>query len=137
MELCCTKLIPEFVQLIRTRRLHQEPAGRPIGEAEDRLSAELEYFQEIVMTAIRTNIQPSSTGTSALLQGLGSLLNRLVNRWVAGMIARREREATRVALCQRNGWELKDIGTYRHQLGDSFTEIARERGRLQRRGQAG
>lgn len=87
------------------------------------------------MTAIRTNIQASSTDTPILMGGLGSLLNRLVNRWVAGIIARREREAARVALSQRNDRKLKDIGIYRHQLGDSFTEIARERLRLQRRAQ--
>ena len=63
-------------------------------------ASNLEYFQEIFMTAIRTNIQPSSTDTAILPGGPGSLLNRLVNRWVAGMIARREREAARVALRQ-------------------------------------
>jgi len=89
------------------------------------------------MTAIRTNIQPSSTDTPIWLGGLGSLLNRLVNRWVAGIIARREREAARVALRQLDNRGLKDIGIYRHQLGDAFTEIARERLRLQRRGRAG
>ena len=52
------------------------------------------------MTAIRTNIQPSSTDTPILPGGSGSLVIRLVNRWVAGMIARREREAARVALRQ-------------------------------------
>jgi uncharacterized protein YjiS (DUF1127 family) len=97
----------------------------------------LEYFQEVVMTAIRTSIQPSSTDTPILLVGVGSLLNRLVNRWVADNIARCERDAARVALGQLDDRELKDIGIYRHQLGDAFTEIARERGRLQRRGQAG
>lgn len=86
------------------------------------------------MTAIRTNLQPSSTGTPAL-PGVGSLLNRLVNRWVAGIIARREREAARVALRQLDDRELKDIGIRRHQLGDAFSEIARERLRQQRRGQ--
>ena len=69
------------------------------------------------MTAIRTNIQPSSTDTPILPGGLGSLLNRLVNRWVADIIARREREAARVALRQLDDRERKDIGVYRHQLG--------------------
>jgi uncharacterized protein YjiS (DUF1127 family) len=68
------------------------------------------------MTAIRTNIQPSSTDTPILLGGLGSLLNGLVNRWVAGMIARSEREAARVALRELDDGGLKDIGIYRHQL---------------------
>ncbi len=89
------------------------------------------------MTAVRTNIQPSSTDTPILLGGPGSLLNRLVNRWVADIIARREREAARVALRQLDDRELKDIGIYRHQLADSYTEIARDRLRMQRRGQTG
>jgi uncharacterized protein YjiS (DUF1127 family) len=88
------------------------------------------------MTAIRTNIQPSSTDAPAWLGGLGNLLNRLVNRWVAGIIARREREAARFALRQLDDRELKDIGIRRHQLGDAFSEIARERLRQQRREQA-
>ena len=95
----------------------------------------LEYFQEIVMTAIRTNIQPSSTGTQISPGGLGILLKRLVNRWVAGIIARCEREAAGVALRQHDDRELKDIGIDRHQLGDAFSEIARQRMRLQQRGQ--
>jgi uncharacterized protein YjiS (DUF1127 family) len=95
----------------------------------------LEYFQELFMTAIRTNVQPSSTDTPVWLGGLGSLLNRLVNGWVASLIARSERQASRAALSQLDDRELKDIGIYRHQLGDAFSEIARERLRLQRRGQ--
>lgn len=89
------------------------------------------------MIAIRTNIQPSSADTKISPGALGILLNRLVNRWVAGIIARCEREAAGVALCQRDDRELKDIGIDRRQLGDAFTEIARERMRLQQRGQAG
>ena len=88
------------------------------------------------MTATRANLQPLSTDTPILPGGLGSLLNRLLNRWVAGIIAGSEREAARAALRQLDDRELKDIGIYRHQLGDAFTEIARERIRLQRRGQS-
>ena len=97
----------------------------------------LEYFQEIFMTAIRTNVRPSSTDTQISAGGLGILLTRLVNRWVAGIIARCEREAAGAALRQGDDRGLKDIGIDRRQLGDAFTEIARERMRLQRRGQTG
>ena len=89
------------------------------------------------MTAIRTNVQPSSTDTRLSAGGLGIHLNRLVNRWVAGIIARCAREASGAALRQRDDRELKDIGIRRHQLGDALTEIARERMRLQRSGQDG
>ena len=86
------------------------------------------------MTAIRTNIQPSSTDKEVLPGGLASLVNRLVNRWVAGIIARCEREAAGAALRQLDDRGLKDIGIHRHRLGDAFSEIASERMRLQRRG---
>ena len=49
--------------------------------------------------------------------GLASLLNRLVNRWVAEIIARREREAARIALRQLDDRELKDIGRHRPAVG--------------------
>ena len=54
------------------------------------------------MTAIRTNIQLPSTDTPISPGGSGSLLNRLIDRWVAAIIARREREAARVALRERH-----------------------------------
>ena len=62
------------------------------------------------MTSIRANIQSSSTATPILPAGLGSVLSRLVNRWVAGVIARSERQAARIALRQLDDQELKDIG---------------------------
>lgn len=89
------------------------------------------------MTAIRTNLQPSSTGTPIPVAGWGILLGRIVNRCVAGYIARCEREAAGAALRQRHDRELKDIGIERRRLDDSLTEIARERMRLQQGGQAG
>ena len=84
----------------------------------------------------RTNIQPSPT-SPPLLGGLGIFLGRLVNRWIASMIARSERQAARVALRQLDDRELKDIGVYRHQIDDACNVIARERMRLQRRRQSG
>ena len=89
------------------------------------------------MIAIRTNLQPSSTGTQVPLAGWGILLSRIVNRCVAGYIARCEREAAGAALRQRDDRALKDIGIQRHRLDDNFTEIARERMRLLQGGQAG
>ena len=86
------------------------------------------------MTAIRTNIQPSSTDKEVLPGGLGSLLSRLVNRWVAGVIARSERQAARIALRQLDDRELKDIGLRRSQIGDAVDDIASERTRRQQRG---
>ena len=59
-------------------------------------------------------------------------LTVLLNRWVAAMIAHREREATRFVLGHLNDRALKDIGIYRSQIDDGLAEIARRRARLQR-----
>ena len=59
-------------------------------------------------------------------------LTVLLNRWVAAMIAHREREAARFALGHLNDRALKDIGIYRSQIDDGLAEIARRRARLQR-----
>jgi len=61
-------------------------------------------------------------------------LTVLLNRWVAAMIAHREREVARFALGQLNDRELKDIGIHRSQIDDGLAEIARGRARLQRSG---
>jgi uncharacterized protein YjiS (DUF1127 family) len=59
-------------------------------------------------------------------------LTVLLNRWVAAMIAHREREAARFVLGNLNDRALKDIGIYRSQIDDGLAEIARRRARLQR-----
>jgi uncharacterized protein YjiS (DUF1127 family) len=55
-----------------------------------------------------------------------------LNRWVAAMIAHREREAARFVVRSLDDRELKDIGIYRSQIADGLAEIARRRARLQR-----
>jgi uncharacterized protein YjiS (DUF1127 family) len=55
-----------------------------------------------------------------------------LNRWVAAMIAHREREAARFAVRSLNDRELKDIGIHRCQIADGLAEIARRRARLRR-----
>jgi hypothetical protein len=77
-------------------------------------------------------IQPSTTDTPILPGGLGVLLGRLVNRWIAGVIARHEREAALIMLRQLGDRELKDVGIDQHRIGDSLTDAARERTPLQR-----
>ena len=83
------------------------------------------------MTTTRTNIQPLPTNTLFLLRGLGFRLSRLVNRWIASWLARREREAVLATLRDLGDRDLKDVGISRYQI-DALTEIARERARLQR-----
>jgi hypothetical protein len=92
----------------------------------------LDEFQEIIMAITRINIQSSPTYMPILPGGLGVGLSRLVNRWVARIIARSAREAASVALRDLGDRDLKDIGIHRDRIGDALTEIACERTRLQR-----
>lgn len=80
---------------------------------------------------IRIKIHPPSPFTPATWREFTALVGRFVNRWIAGMIARCEREATLAALRRLGDRELKDIGIRRCEIGDALTEAARERTRLQ------
>ena len=84
------------------------------------------------MTISRTISQRLPMDVLILLRGLRGRFGRLVNRWIAGMIARRAREAALIALRDLGDRELKDIGILRSQIGDTLGQIARERTRLQR-----
>ena len=51
-------------------------------------------------------------------------LGRLINRWIAAEIARRERQAAIVALRQLSDRELKDIGLTRGEIGVGLAKAA-------------
>ena len=82
--------------------------------------------------AIRLHIQPSGSTTPAIWRGFAVSLGRLIDRWIASIIASREREAALVVLRDLGDRELKDIGIYRCKIGDTLSEIARDRTWLQR-----
>ena len=58
-------------------------------------------------------------------------LGRLINRWIAAVIAHRERQAALVALRRLSDRDLKDIGICRNETGDALAERAQERARMQ------
>ncbi len=58
-------------------------------------------------------------------------LGRLINRWIAAVIAHRERQAAFVALRHLSDRDLKDIGICRNEIGDALAERAQERSRMQ------
>ena len=58
-------------------------------------------------------------------------LGSLINRWVAAVIAHRERQAELAALRHLSDRDLKDIGLYRNEIGDALAERAEERARMQ------
>jgi uncharacterized protein YjiS (DUF1127 family) len=66
-------------------------------------------------------------GAAILLARLGNL----INRWVAAVIAHRERQAALVALRHLSDRDLQDIGLCRNEIGDALAERAEERARMQ------
>ncbi|OCK56063.1 hypothetical protein LMTR3_34895 [Bradyrhizobium sp. LMTR 3] len=61
-------------------------------------------------------------------------LRRLVNRFLAAVIARHERHAMREALRKLDDRHLEDIGMYRTQIDSSLEELAQTRARMQQPG---
>jgi uncharacterized protein YjiS (DUF1127 family) len=58
-------------------------------------------------------------------------LARLINGWIAAMIAHREHQANLFVLRHFSDKELKDIGLYRNQIGEGLPEAAKVRSALQ------
>ena len=58
-------------------------------------------------------------------------LGRLINQWIAAVIAHRERQAALVALRHLGDRDLKDIGLYRSDIEDALAEKAKDRLRMQ------
>jgi uncharacterized protein YjiS (DUF1127 family) len=54
-------------------------------------------------------------------------IGRLINRWIAAAIARRERQAALYVLHRFSDRELKDIGLCRGDLGDGLAEAGKYR----------
>ena len=58
---------------------------------------------------------------------------RVINNFVAAIIAQRERQANLTTLRNLSDYELRDIGLGRSQIAVGLAEAAKERERLQRR----
>ncbi len=59
---------------------------------------------------------------------------RLINRFLAAVIARHERHATRVAMHRLDDRELEDIAMVRSQIDARLEELAQMRARMQQPG---
>ena len=59
---------------------------------------------------------------------------RLANRFLAAVMARHERHATRVALHRLDDRQLKDIAMARSQIDSRLEELAQTRARMQQPG---
>ena len=85
------------------------------------------------MTTLNSHSNYSAT-PPAIRRAFGiflARLARLINRWIAGVIAHRERQANLVVLRHLNDRELKDIGLHRGEIGESLAEAAKARLRKQ------
>jgi uncharacterized protein YjiS (DUF1127 family) len=61
-------------------------------------------------------------------------VRRLINRFLAAVIARHERHATRVALHRLDDRALKDLAMARSQIDSRLEELSQTRARLQQPG---
>ena len=61
-------------------------------------------------------------------------VRRLINRFLAAVIARHERHATRVALHRLDDRQLKDLAMSRSQIDSRLEELAQTRARMQQPG---
>ena len=61
-------------------------------------------------------------------------LRRLINRFLAAVIARHERHAARVALHRLDDRQLKDLAISRSEIESRLEELAQTRARMQQPG---
>jgi uncharacterized protein YjiS (DUF1127 family) len=73
----------------------------------------------------------TAPGVRRSVANLLARLGRLINRWIAAMIAHRERQAALYALHRLSDRELKDMGICRGDIGDALVEGAAARSRMQ------
>ena len=82
-----------------------------------------------------TTIPTSATRPFALRAAVWlARLRRLINRFLAAVVARHERHAMREALRKLDDRHLQDIGMYRTQIDSSLEELAQMRARMQQPG---
>ena len=82
-----------------------------------------------------TNIPTSAPRPFALRTAVWlARLRRLINRFLAAVIARHERHAAREALRKLDDRHLQDIGMFRSQIDSSLEELAQTRARMQQPG---
>ena len=84
-----------------------------------------------ILTTIPTSAtRPFAWRTAVLL----ARLRRLVNRFLAAVIARHERHAARAALHRLDDRQLHDLAITRSQIESRLEELAQTRARMQQPG---
>ena len=83
-----------------------------------------------------TMLLPTQSTTAPSLRRIvlfnAARIRRLVNGWIAALIARHERRATLATLRRFDDRELKDIGLYRGELYDAVAKASQARLRRSR-----
>jgi uncharacterized protein YjiS (DUF1127 family) len=93
--------------------------------------------KEMIMTMLNNTSShfARSTAMPAAKRGAATAflasLARLINDWIADVIAQRERQATLVILRKLGDRELSDIGLSRSQIGEGLSEAEKDRMELQ------
>jgi uncharacterized protein YjiS (DUF1127 family) len=94
----------------------------------------LRFERKIAMTMLTTiptsATRPLAWRTAILL----ARLRRLINRFLAAVIARHERHAARVALHRLDDRQLQDLAMTRTQIESRLEELAQTRARMQQPG---
>ena len=70
--------------------------------------------------------------SAATRRAIGSIvagLGRLINKWIAAVIAQREHQANLTVLRTLNERELRDMGLDRSQIWEGLAEAAKDRSR--------
>jgi uncharacterized protein YjiS (DUF1127 family) len=90
--------------------------------------------KDMTMTMLN-NTSGYSTAPAAIYVAVRFLqrsLARLINRFVAGVIAHREYQANFVILRSLSDRELRDIGLARSEIGEGLAEAAKSRNQMQK-----
>jgi uncharacterized protein YjiS (DUF1127 family) len=66
------------------------------------------------------------------IRSVGRWFLRLINAWVAAIIAQREQQASSAILRSLGDRELRDMGIHRRQIGEALEDAARYRASRQR-----
>ena len=83
-----------------------------------------------MLTTIPTSTRPLAWRTAIWL----ARVRRLINRFLAAVIARHERHAARVALHRLDDRQLQDLAMTRSEIESRLEELAQMRARMQQPG---
>jgi uncharacterized protein YjiS (DUF1127 family) len=85
----------------------------------------------MIMLSNITNLSATSLTIQRSTRLFTRGIFRIVNNFVAAIVAERERQANLIILRSLSDRDLKDMGLCRNQIGGDLTEAARERARFQ------